>query len=168
MLDRLGKLIPRLSSDHDGEIIATVAAIGRTLKGAKLDFHDLGKRVTAETMAEVIAGFGKSYTGSGFSRPRSDPPPARSEAPPEKPKPEPSPWPTFMQLGRHGRLRWIEAVRSSEHYQSMKARKEFEALYEKMYRRPHEFVTRKEVNFFNKIVRISWLLGIRANEQRPA
>jgi hypothetical protein len=41
----LGKLIPRLASDHPGEVIATVAAIGRVLEANKLDWHDLAAAV---------------------------------------------------------------------------------------------------------------------------
>lgn len=37
----VAKLIPRLASNHDGEILATVAAIKRILSGSKLDLHDL-------------------------------------------------------------------------------------------------------------------------------
>ena len=38
---KLSAIIRRLSSDHDGEIIACVAAIKRLLQGVGLDFHDL-------------------------------------------------------------------------------------------------------------------------------
>lgn len=38
---RLAKIIPRLASDHEGEVIATVLAIRRTLEGAGLDLHAL-------------------------------------------------------------------------------------------------------------------------------
>lgn len=38
---KLGALIPRLASDHDGEIIATVRALRRVLEGEGLDLHDL-------------------------------------------------------------------------------------------------------------------------------
>ena len=38
--DKLGKLLPMLSSDHDGERAGAVAAIGRVLKGAGCDWHD--------------------------------------------------------------------------------------------------------------------------------
>ena len=38
---RLGKLLPRLASDHDGEVIATVAALRRTLAADGQDLHDL-------------------------------------------------------------------------------------------------------------------------------
>lgn len=48
---KLAKLIAVLSSDRDGEVVATVRAIGRTLKGAGADFHDLAKAATAEPVA---------------------------------------------------------------------------------------------------------------------
>jgi len=37
----LDKLVPHLASDADGEIVATVSAIHRTLRAAEFDFHDL-------------------------------------------------------------------------------------------------------------------------------
>jgi uncharacterized NAD(P)/FAD-binding protein YdhS len=40
-------MIPRLASEYDGEVIATVRAIARTLKSQKLDWHDLAAAVTA-------------------------------------------------------------------------------------------------------------------------
>lgn len=44
---RLAKLIPMLASDRDGEVVATVRAIGRTLAGAGADFHALAAVVGA-------------------------------------------------------------------------------------------------------------------------
>ena len=44
---KLGRLLPMLSSPVDDEVIATVAAIGRTLSQADMDWHDLAKRLTA-------------------------------------------------------------------------------------------------------------------------
>lgn len=38
---KIAKLIPRLASDHDGEVVATVRAIRRTLESAGLDLHTL-------------------------------------------------------------------------------------------------------------------------------
>jgi hypothetical protein len=38
---QLGKMIPRLASEYDGEVVATVRAIDRTLKAAGRDWHDL-------------------------------------------------------------------------------------------------------------------------------
>ncbi|MFM9850020.1 MAG: hypothetical protein ACKVP3_23045 [Hyphomicrobiaceae bacterium] len=42
---RLGNLIRRLSSNYDGEIVATVRAIRRTLAGKGRTLHDLAKLV---------------------------------------------------------------------------------------------------------------------------
>jgi hypothetical protein len=42
----LSKLIPRLGSDHAGEVVATAAAIGRVLRNGGCDWHDLAHAVT--------------------------------------------------------------------------------------------------------------------------
>jgi hypothetical protein len=52
--DRLSKLIPRLATDHDGEVVATVRAISRTLKSAGLDFHALSEALSAEPEVVVL------------------------------------------------------------------------------------------------------------------
>ncbi len=44
---KLALLIPRLASTFDGEIVATVRAIERTLAGAGLDLHDLARGIEA-------------------------------------------------------------------------------------------------------------------------
>lgn len=46
MAAKLGRLLPRLASDAPGEVVATVAAIRRTLDRAGLDLHDLAARLT--------------------------------------------------------------------------------------------------------------------------
>lgn len=46
---KLARLIPRLASDHDGEVVATVAAIRRTLDRAGLSLHDLAARLAEAT-----------------------------------------------------------------------------------------------------------------------
>jgi len=51
---KLGKLIGRLGSDHDGEIIATGRAIQRTLKSAGCDLHDLAEALTAPPPRPVV------------------------------------------------------------------------------------------------------------------
>jgi hypothetical protein len=43
----LGKLIPRLASNHDGEVVATVRAIERVLKSSGRDWHDLTRAIVA-------------------------------------------------------------------------------------------------------------------------
>lgn len=46
--ERLSKLIPRLASDADGEVLATVRAIRATLQSDGLDLHDLVAAIDAE------------------------------------------------------------------------------------------------------------------------
>jgi hypothetical protein len=50
---KLAKLIPLLSSDNDGEALATVRAIGRTLEAGGADFHALAKSVAEPKMPIV-------------------------------------------------------------------------------------------------------------------
>ena len=58
----IAKLIPRLASDHDGEIVATARAMGRTLKAAGRDWHDVaavcerGHERPYETRTETRTG----------------------------------------------------------------------------------------------------------------
>jgi len=62
-IEIVAKLIPRLASNHDGEVIATVRAIDRTLKADRLDWHDLTRALTTRPLPR-----------SGYS------PPCRSES----------------------------------------------------------------------------------------
>jgi hypothetical protein len=41
----LGKLIPLLASNHDGEVVATARAIERLLKASGCDWHDLAATI---------------------------------------------------------------------------------------------------------------------------
>ena len=49
--DKLGKLLPMLSSDHDGERVGAVAAIERVLKSSHRDWHDLAASIAAPAPA---------------------------------------------------------------------------------------------------------------------
>ena len=44
---KLAKLLPRLASPHDDEVLAAVNAIRRTLDRAEMDLHDLAARLCA-------------------------------------------------------------------------------------------------------------------------
>ena len=46
-VEKLALLIPRLASDFEGEIVATVVAIRRILGGSGHDLHDLARVVAA-------------------------------------------------------------------------------------------------------------------------
>jgi hypothetical protein len=65
---KLSKLIPMLATDHDGEVVATVRAISRTLKGAGLDFHSL---------VEALGEHKSTYA--------PPPPPRKAQAPTPQP-----------------------------------------------------------------------------------
>jgi hypothetical protein len=51
--DKLGKLLPMLSSKHDGERAGAVAAIERVLKNHDRDWHDLAASITAKSAHRV-------------------------------------------------------------------------------------------------------------------
>jgi hypothetical protein len=53
---KLAKLLPMLSSDNDGEVVATVRVIDRTLQSSGVDFHILAKLVTEPKTVVVWAG----------------------------------------------------------------------------------------------------------------
>jgi hypothetical protein len=46
-VDKIAKLLRLLASDKDGEVLATVAALGRTLLASELCFHDLADAAEA-------------------------------------------------------------------------------------------------------------------------
>ena len=47
-MERLSNLIRRLSTNHDGEVVATVRAIERALRAEGHDWHDLADQLTTE------------------------------------------------------------------------------------------------------------------------
>ena len=51
---RVAKLLPRLASDHTGEIAATAAAITRTLKAGGHDLHDLAEHIAEAPRTVVV------------------------------------------------------------------------------------------------------------------
>jgi hypothetical protein len=50
---KLAKLLPRLATSHDGEVVATVRAIERTLKSAGASFHEPAVALT-EPVKEIV------------------------------------------------------------------------------------------------------------------
>lgn len=54
---KLAKLLPLLASDHDGEVVATARAIGRTLVAAGLDWHALAAALTQPASEPSVNGF---------------------------------------------------------------------------------------------------------------
>lgn len=90
---KISKLLPMLSSDQDGEVVAAARAIGRALKAAKADWHDLAKAISAGVASEPQGKkawyeppYGRPepyepppYTGPGFTEkgPKTEEPPPR-------------------------------------------------------------------------------------------
>jgi hypothetical protein len=76
--DRLGKLIRLLSSDRDGEVVATAHAIRRTLQSAGLDVHALAAQVEkplgsfneAEARKLYDAGYAQGYQAASSANER--------------------------------------------------------------------------------------------------
>jgi hypothetical protein len=52
---KIARLVPLLGSNRDGEIIATVHAIGRSLKSAGCDWHDLAAAIETNTTSRLSA-----------------------------------------------------------------------------------------------------------------
>lgn len=59
--DKLAKLIPLLASDHDGEVVSAARAIGRALKAANCDFHDIVKALSTAATPHGLGGLGTAY-----------------------------------------------------------------------------------------------------------
>jgi hypothetical protein len=53
--DKLGKLLPMLSSSHDGERVGAVAAIERVLKNHDRDWHDLAATLGGDERPRAYA-----------------------------------------------------------------------------------------------------------------
>ena len=56
LIPTLKKLIPRLASNHDGEVVATVRAIQRVLKSAGRDLHDLLRASVRQSLNKMPTG----------------------------------------------------------------------------------------------------------------
>lgn len=71
-LERLAKFLPRLASEHDGEVVATARAIGRTLAAVGLDWHTLAAAIQASPVEASIGGTPKRSSPSSAPK-DSDP-----------------------------------------------------------------------------------------------
>ncbi len=99
---KISKLIPRLASEHDPEIVGTVRAIVRVLAAEKLDLHDLAKALEPlEAIAMARA-----------ARPSRPAGPAPYEPAPEPPRPSPRP---KKSPERPTTAAWNGARRSAQH-----------------------------------------------------
>ena len=65
-VEKIQKLIRLLSSDNDGEALATLHALKRTLKAEGADIHELAKRIEGISEAEI-----KKVFDTGFEKGKS-------------------------------------------------------------------------------------------------
>ena len=61
---RLSKLVPMLSSNQPGEVVAAAEAISRALKGVGADWHDLTRELTGPAQSAPPRGH-RTRTDSG-------------------------------------------------------------------------------------------------------
>ncbi|QNQ40597.1 hypothetical protein [Brucella intermedia] len=94
---KLGKLIPRLASDHDGEVVATARAIVRSLNSAGADLHDVVAAIDKPPVERVVFKDRVIYRDRPVEKP--------APTPVVEPKPEPE-YDTSM--------KWKEVVEYSE------------------------------------------------------
>lgn len=94
---KLGKLIPRLASDHDGEVVATARAIVRSLGSAGADLHDVVSALDKPPVERVVFKERVVYRDRPVEKP--------TPAPTPDPKPEPE-YDTSM--------KWKDAVAAAE------------------------------------------------------
>ncbi len=100
-----------------------MSAIGRTLQGAGLDWHDLAERTAHPSLDDAFARKGPPAPPASTSPPPS--PFSEPERPSwspameaefqasRKPKKEPPPWPTWGTLSHFGRIGQLDAIKAA-------------------------------------------------------
>jgi len=142
--NKLGKLIPRLASGHKGERIATVAAIGRTLDGAGLDFHDLASAVNALPKD---------------SRRRAADPPTPDKAERRR-RARQTRGPRWRDFTRAQAIAWLDVL-IQDPGTPADARRFVEGIRDRLWDRPRTNVTSKEATVLTRHIRSAWQRGIR-------
>lgn len=54
VVTKISKLVPRLASNHDGEVVATARAITRTLRSAGNDLHDVVAMLSTPGSEQIV------------------------------------------------------------------------------------------------------------------
>ncbi len=78
---KLGKLIPRLASDHDGEVVATARAIVRSLGSAGADLHDVVSALSKPPVERVVFKDRVVYRDRPVEKPTPTPAPEPKQEP---------------------------------------------------------------------------------------
>ena len=116
---KLSKLIPRLASEHDPEIVSTVRAIVRVLAADKLDLHDLARALEAggsrlnpgsrPAPKPASRPAHTAHTQPGRDAQDAAPPPKPRKAPPQRPMTEA--WNAARRSAQHA---WIQFILASD------------------------------------------------------
>lgn len=146
--DMLAKLLPRLASDQDGEVVATANAIRRTLGSAGLDLHDLAKRVAATSEP-----FKFTLPDNPFWH--TTPAPAEPQTPFEGRAPR------WDSVERSGRLAWLDIMLSAENLLTPKEAEMAKDMRDQVYYRPDKFRTPYQVGVLNRMLAKGWARGLR-------
>lgn len=134
---KLEKLIPMLSSDRDGEVVAAVRAIGRTLQSAGADWHDLAKAVRGLPRAAPCA-----------DQPKRQPRPRHTSSAP----------PTWESMKRGARLKWIDLLLRSGRLT------EWEANFAASLRQKAANdcpISERQAGVLDSLISAAWFMGVR-------
>ena len=141
ILPRLGQLIRMLGSNQDHEALAAVRAIGKTLAGQGLSFHDLAD--------EVEAGRAPAVSNPYFDYAWDPPEPAHRSPP------------TWNDLRDFERRDWLAAfVRQLDitDKDEMSSLIRFRSQY---VNRSDERPTRRQLELFTRLMTRAWKTGVR-------
>ena len=137
---KLSKLILLLSSNQDGEVVAAARAIGRTLSGAGMDWHNLVKALTTPPVPPANPS---NATSSG--------PKAKAYSPP-RPSPGPPRWRSLDSGERLMHLDYICYMGSLSPWERSFA-KSIEALLET---RPYATLSPKQIQILDSLLAKEW------------
>jgi hypothetical protein len=141
--ERIAQIIPRLGSDHDGEVVATAAAIGRVLKSAGADWHDLVDAVKA---------------GAVLPPPKEEPPP-RSK--PAKSKDTAKSPPSWNNLGQRKRMEWLNLIAECDRLVRPTGIEFALSIASRLRRDPNLRLTERQIAFAEDLIRQVWAAGLR-------
>lgn len=135
---RVARLIPMLSSDKAGEVVAAAAAIERTLKAAACDWHDFADHLGREVQAVVYIDIMRRKT-----KPPSDLPPL------------------FETLRRSARLEWLDHAVGSALLDDAE-RALCISLRAQIYSQPHKTIPPRHCAAVSVALGKLWTAGVRA------
>ena len=134
---RVAKLVPLLSSDKAGEVAATAAAIGRALKAAGTDWHDL---------AAHLAAAGPSVIHVDVSGQKTKPPATTP--------------PLFEELRLSARLAWLDHAVAADCLDQVELAL-CVAIRAQVYSQPHKTIPPRHCAAISTALGRLWIAGVR-------